>query len=247
MPTHLHSGGASLNTGGWATSDFLDDLIVTPPPPTSGIETWTAAPNAPNTMTGDYLWTPFIGGNLWGVDSHALKLENSGSAAHGGRIEIDLGTSDQRVTAEVTEFTHSGSNVLVASVCARMQGTAAMTFYAWDMLAVTGSYSLLLLKFVAGVQTNIQALTLPGAPTGVNLLELDVLGNTIRAYYNHVLRVIVTDTSIPTGQFVGVQGVANGAGNRTRVDNFTWGASIGAGAPSHRRRFYGLQPLTGVR
>ena len=247
MPTPLHSGGASLTTGGYATSDFLDDLGVAPPSMPI-FETWTAAADGINTMSGDYLWTPFVGGNLWGVESHALKLENSGSAAHGGRIEIDLGTSDHRVSAEVTEFAHPGTGTLVASVAARMQGTAAMTFYAWDMLAVTGSYKLLLLKFVAGVQTDLQDLALPGAPTGTNLLELDVLGSTVRAFYNHVLRVVVTDTSIPVGQFAGVQGVANGAGNRTRMDNFSVRAAIGAGTGgSHRRRFFGLAPLTGVR
>lgn len=219
-----------------------DDVIVTFPI----LEPWSV-PNSPNDLNGLHPWTQYIGANSWGVDSGGIKLENSGSIAHGGRMDVHLGTNDYKVQAAVTEFTHSGVNALVASICSRMQGDESVTFYAFDLLAFSGAFSLLLLKFLAG-QTSLSSVPLPSAPVGIHNIGMQVTGESpvvLKCFYDGVQVIEYSDNSSPisSGPFVGIQGVANGVGNRTRMDDFLVSLPVSAFVRRHR----GFQPFIGVR
>lgn len=204
-------------------------------------ETWTVA-DAPNSLTGDHGWTPYLGTNQWGIVSGAAQLENSGGLTQAGRMNWDMESSDYQVTATIAEFAHPGTGVLVGGLAARMQGDASFTFYALVGLANGGTKYLVLYSFVGGVQTTLGIETMTA--TAPFTLTLRLVGSSLKAYLDGVLAFDVTDTAIPTGRFVGVEGYSNSAGNRVRV------TSLNGQAPPltvRRGHFYSMTPLTGVR
>lgn len=222
----------------------LDWAPLLPPPPTTFpvTETWTVS-NAPGTLNGDHAWVDYIGTHGWGVVSQAAQLENAGGISQGGRLAIDLGVDDYVVYVTVPEFTVTGgTGILSGGPCVRMQGTTALTFYALAFTSTNGVGALNLFRFLSGTQITLQSV--PLTPIAGQRLGLRVKGTLLVGYVDGIPRIVQTDTQIPTGRYVGIQGFSNTAGFRIRLDTLTVLASRAPGFGLLTLRT--LMPMTGL-
>jgi hypothetical protein len=182
-------------------------------------EPWGTA-DAPGTMSGIYPWVPYFPGNpnAWGVKSGALELQGTGGSmpAQVGRMAVDTGRNDLRVTLMVEEWHDTGTGVLVVGPCLRMQGDASMTFYAPTLIAVDGVLTLSIQRFIAGAQVQVGP-SVPITPHVSMTIGLQIDGQILSAFFDGTRVIRQADVGgIATGHFVGIQGVASGL-NRVRV------------------------------
>lgn len=148
------------------------------------------------------------------------------------RAATPMATSDHYVQvtiAATTAASHGvwarGNSTISQGYLWRNDGTE------WTLFAVVG-----------GSFTVIGSYTAAAAPGDV--AKLQVVGSTINAYINGVLRVSVVDTSVTTGTSVGLRGESTSA---IRYDNFS-AADVSAGATlGTAGSVETAQPLTGAK
>lgn len=182
-------------------------------------EPWGTA-DAPGTMSGIYPWVPYFPANPnnWGVKNGALELQGIGgsSPAQVGRMAVDTGRNDLRVTLTIEEWHDTGTGVLVVGPCVRMQGDASMTFYAPTLISVDGVLTLSIQRFIAGAQIQVGP-AIPITPHPGMTIGIQLDGQIFSAFFDGARVVRQADVGgIATGHFVGIQGVAAGT-NRVRV------------------------------
>jgi hypothetical protein len=141
------------------------------------------------------------------------------------RADTDTATNDMYAEVAVTGAVGGGSGLTAPYAAARMVTTSAETFYSAGPLMDPNNFvgfgagtSVVLNKKVAGANTDL-------AHTGYShsngdVYRCSVVGSTLRAYVNGVLKLTTTDTSITTGTRGGVFMVLVAAGDSASFDNF---------------------------
>ena len=202
-------------------------------------ETWTHA-DATDNLDADFDWSSIVAG--FDIVSNTAALANAGGATRIERMNVDLQTSDFRVRAPVTTFPTDRAGTQVLGVCCRMQSDNSQTFYTCALLCVdAGPISLFLARWVAGVVTTLDSITLPSITLPTDL-AVSAKGNVIGGWWAGRRRLRVINTSIPSGAYGGIQGVAQGATNTVAFSQATFETVPATVVPLD----LGLSPLTGV-
>ena len=226
-------------TGGLSVV-YPSDILGAPPVALPLIETWTVA-NAFGTMDGDRPWAEYIGSpTAYRVENQTVILENAGGLTHGGRLDVQITDGDDyRVLGQIEEWAPAASGLLVAGVCGRMQGDTSITFYAAALVTFNSASTVVLQRWVAGSEVDLAVRSVVAHPNAQ--LGLGLRGNRISALYDGATVLSVVNSEIPTGRYVGLQGVAN-AGHRFSLTSLA--ARAFATAPHD---LFTLRPLMGVR
>lgn len=187
--------------------------VATPPPAT---EAWTVS-DAANTLTGNFPWVKGSGGTFgWHVDTGTARLNSSAAIAQWGYLDNDWGTDDLMVTLTYAGYT-PGTNVVSVGPLVRMPGTVNFTGYGPVILTSGGVSSLLLYRFLNGANVAL-ANGVAVTPHSNMTVSVNARANRIRAYFDGLVRIDVTDVGIPAGHYVGLQGFINGTSD-VSVDN----------------------------
>ena len=205
-------------TGGYI-SGFRPEPVATPTVTVPFTETWTGADN-PNALDGDFLWNDFIGTHQWSRVSNTARLFGATSVAQGGYLNNNCGTDDVAVTLTYPVYS-PGTNTLSAGPLVRMSGTVNFTGYCATVVSSGGASNLMLLRFLAGVQTQLpagQPISIPVTPHAGMTVGVSALGSRIRAQFDGNTRIDLIDGGIPAGHYVGLQGFNDGTGDVV-VDN----------------------------
>lgn len=232
---------ARVLSGGFIRANVPRVAIAALPVTLPFTETWTVS-DAANTLTGDFPWVQGSGGTFgWHVDTGTARLNSSSAIAQWGYLNQDTGTDDVAVTLTYPTYT-PGTNTVSVGPLVRMPGTGTFTGYCTVVLTTASVSTLTLYRFLAGgqVQLGSSALITPhaGMTAGVS-----ALANRIRATFDGLVRIDVSDPGIPSGHYVGLQGFINGTSD-VKVDTLAVTSSV----PHRliRRHFYGLAPMAGV-
>ena len=181
------------------------------------LETWPGA-DVVASLDGLYPWVLMFGTGAWHVTGGAAELQGiPSSPAQVGRLNVNLGRSDYRVTATIDEWAYAGTNLLVVGPCLRMQGDASLNFYSPIIISVDGVSTASIQRFQVGTgQTQIGP-SVPVTPHAGMRIGAQVEGDLIGLYIDDARAFAQHDpTGILTGAFCGMQGVATGT-NRVRV------------------------------
>lgn len=182
------------------------------------------------TLGPDQTWTE--------IDSDLETLSNvvapsaAGTTTGAARCEADLDTDDHEVSVDITTFETAGSFFRSVGPIARF-ASAAYTGYR-VALGHSGTIdrSLTLHKIVGGAFTTLATAANPMTLSLPDLLTVDADGSTIKALFNSVEELSVTDTEI-TGNtrpgFVCRVGT-DGQTTSVRLDNFS-ATDLAAAAP----------------
>lgn len=209
----LASGNYAGFLGGAGAGDLLevDDLVVSAGTPPVGLpqsETWTV-PDSTADMHGEHTWDDFIGTHRWRVTSGGVQLAGPTGIAQGGRLLLDLGRSDYRVSVTLRDWAPVSPGTTVAGLLGRIPG-GVFTGYAFVARAINGVGGFALTKFVNGAQADVA--TAPGSPADGMVLTVQFVGPKITGFANGVPVINYTDVGavlgapLLTGRFVGLQG-----------------------------------------
>lgn len=231
-------------TGGYVTG-FRPDKTTAPAITLPFTETWDTGGDAAGTLDGDFLWNDFIGTSQWQRASDRARLFGATSVAQGGYLNQDCGTDDVAVTLTYPVYT-VGTNTLSAGPMVRMPGTANFTGYCAAVVSTGGTQTLILFRFLAGVQAQIGAV--PVTSHANMTVGVSAYGNRIRALFDGLVRIDTASIpgfvdAIPSGRFVGLQGFNNGTGD-VAVDNLAATNSAPHRVPV--TELLGLSPFVGV-
>ena len=185
-------------------------------PPVSETETWDGASSGTD-INGDHTWTKVqeaSGAGSWQVDANRLRLASSTESYNTARAEVDLGTADHFVEAEL-ELENGASNE--AGVCARF-ATSENTWYAAVMSPRNGS--VYLVRCVNGTRTYI-ASRAETIAAGTYTVRITCDGDQITGSFEGFSDLSVTDTGITTGTRWGAYGRSRGLIWGHWWDNFT--------------------------
>src|ERR1051325_8815520 len=216
MPIVTRSRGRSIfSAAGPGIIAPVEQITTQLPLPFTGA---LAVADASGTLTGDHPWIDFIGTHGWSVVSGTARLFGTSGIAQGGYLALDTGTDDVAVTLSYPLWS-PGTNTLSVGPIVRMPGINVFTGYcAVAFHDVTGSF-LVLFRFLNSGQTALGA-SVPIAPHNGMTVGVSALSNRIRASFDGLTLIDLTDIGIPSGHFVGLQGFNNGT-SEVKVDTLT--------------------------
>jgi hypothetical protein len=177
-------------------------------------------PGTSATLGGDLTWTEM--GTDWDNISGVGRSHNDTDTAGYARAESDLSSADHYAKCLVQGIGSAGENVQVGPLSRFDAG--AQTGYIARVLRVLDQIRLT--KTVAGSMTDLGQASIT-ITTGV-LAESRSDGSTIKAYWNAVEQVSVTDTAITANTRTGLFGFSNATGSFPQVDTFE-AADLGGG------------------
>lgn len=131
-----------------------------------------------------------------------------------GNSSVSLATNTATLGADVSvqaSVALSGSQT--AGLVARWAGSGDQNMYVGQLVGNAGSFTAKISKNVSGTWTDLKTVGLSGTATGT--LRFEVQGDQLRLFWNDVLLLSVTDTSITAA---GKAGIRTNAG--VSVDNF---------------------------
>jgi hypothetical protein len=184
-------------------------------------------------VEGGYAWVNLTGGAGFTIDSNRLRNGSSGQFT-AVRADRGLDSNDQEVEIEVVSASE-GSSRFTIGLIARKDSSATLTYYSLSLAFENGTDTMRLFKKVNNVDTDLDTQTVTWANGDV--LRLTVEGTSLKGYQNETERFSGTDSSITSGDYVGLTRAANSSAPFMLLDNFaadvvtSGGGGGGEGAP----------------
>lgn len=189
-------------------------------PETTLTETFNKADST--TLGPNMTWTEYADASVadkWSVVSNVCRYTPFHDTQHSvARAESDLSSSDHSAQVVVINLTAGGAGTDNGQigVCARFSSSAATCYLA---RAVYTLGTVHLNKNIAGTITEFSSIATTLTLNKIILCKVN--GSTIEAYYDGVLRISTTDTTITSGTRAGIFGYhSTPTTGQSELDNF---------------------------
>lgn len=162
------------------------------------VDTFVRA-NSANISTGAPFAYTALAGTGTEILSNMCHCSDTANVVQHVRAEQVLSSTDHHAQVTLGLWTPSGNVHVDAGVFARYDVTADTGYVAHVQQSGTSTWQLFLSKVVAGVRTALVPNTTVGQPVAGDTLKITVTGTSLGLYYNGVLKISLTDSSITTG------------------------------------------------